>query len=145
MGLIALFTHTQGDTMVAVLIGVFVLALLLFLWRTTHYVVDRDTLTISCGFSQQRLAIQTIVRIRSVHNLLSAPAMSFHRLNILTNDGTEVEISPERPLHFIQELQKRNPNLVYLSSSPPCPTSNPSLVSEAPKQNAPNLPNSQEP
>jgi hypothetical protein len=89
--------------------GVWVIAVvaLVFLCTlfSTYYVISDCTLIIKSGFFYtQGIDISTIDQIRFSHNISSAPASSFNRIELRYEGKKKVEISPRKQAVFIQLL-----------------------------------------
>lgn len=96
--------------------GIFILlilALFIFhLFRNTNYKITDNQLYIKSGFIyQSKIDINQIKKISHTRSILSAPALSFDRLEILYNKFDSVIISPENKEEFVAELKKINPRI----------------------------------
>jgi hypothetical protein len=79
---------------------------------TTYYVISGDKLIIKSGlFFNLNLNIEDIKRISETDDLVSSPALSTDRLEILYNKFDVVLISPKDKQGFIEELGKLNPQI----------------------------------
>lgn len=91
-------------------------ALTIHLVLTTHYVIDGQLLFIRSGFLHKiTLEISTIRKIEETNNPISAPAVSFDRLEIFYNRFDTVLVSPKDKQGFIEDLIKINPSIVIKS------------------------------
>jgi Bacterial PH domain len=102
----------SGD--MAALVILFVIALFfLYLYLSTTYAIDGDTLHVRSGFIlQERLDIREIRSISFVHDFLAAPAFAFDRLVIRRGKGRSVAISPRNRSSFLNDLLNINPSIV---------------------------------
>jgi hypothetical protein len=96
-----------------VLIIVIVLAFAVHLFVTTYYVIDGDKLRVKCGFLiNTTIDINSITKIVSTKSILSAPAISFDRLEVFYNKYDSVVISPGDKEDFIENLKQVNEGIV---------------------------------
>lgn len=80
----------------------------------TRYLIDADTLTITCLFLKWKIKLSDIQSISSTTNSVSSPALSFDRLKIdYIKDGQTkfVLISPRNKQAFCQALQQHEQNI----------------------------------
>ena len=94
--------------------GVFILlgliSFIVHLFLTTYYTVEGEDLKIKSGFIINiTVDINTIRKINETNNILSAPAMSLDRLEIIYNKYDSVLISPKEKAQFIKTMLKINP------------------------------------
>jgi len=89
-----------------------VIALIIHMFRTTYYVIEEKRLRIRSGFLVNILVdIQDIIRISETNNIMSSPALSFDRLEVLYNKFDSVMISPKEKARFIEAIKKVNPQV----------------------------------
>lgn len=78
----------------------------------TYYEVGARTLRIKSGFLFDRsIPINTITKIETTKNPISAPAASLDRLEVFYNDYESIIISPKEKLAFIAHLKQINPKI----------------------------------
>lgn len=95
---------------IAILLPVILFVVHMFL--TTKYTIEGDNLVIKCGFLYHKtIDINTIRRIAETNNLLSSPATSLDRLEILYGKFDSVLISPRRKAEFINDIKRINPGI----------------------------------
>ena len=80
------------------------------------YVIKNDELGVKSDVSWRWYPIEKIKEVRKIKSILAAPAMSFTRVQIKFERGTNktavpLEISPQDRDKFIQDLLKINPNI----------------------------------
>ena len=76
-----------------------------------RYIINNNTLTISyCGFKSYTININEIKKISYTDDVLSAPAESADRLEILYNDRS-VMVSPKEKETFIKQLLDVNSDI----------------------------------
>ena len=78
----------------------------------TFYVIEGQKLHIKCGlFFSETIEIASIKRITPSRLMMSAPAVSLDRLEILYNKFDSVLISPKDKEGFVNQLKKTNPTI----------------------------------
>lgn len=88
----------------------FVVAFIVQMYSTTFYSIENKKLLIKCGiFYNLSIDIANIKRISDSYNIISSPALSFSRIEILYNKFDTVLISPKDKLRFIEAIEKINP------------------------------------
>jgi Bacterial PH domain len=88
--------------------------LLVWSWFTTGYKVDNENLIIQYGPVKKKIPIKDIRKIRKTKNPLSAPALSFDRLEISYGSGYGFGmalISPKDKQSFVSLLKSKNPQI----------------------------------
>jgi len=84
----------------------------------TCYTISNKILKVKSGFLLNRsIPIESIKKIVPCHTILSAPALSFDRLEVFYNQYDSVVISPENKDDFIADLQKINPAIEYINKA----------------------------
>lgn len=73
----------------------------------TWYGIDDKELIVHCGPFRTSVPISNIRAIRPTRTVVSAPALSRDRLEVIHSTGTLV-ISPSDQAHFIRALKARN-------------------------------------
>lgn len=97
---------------ILVVISISCLFLLSVLFITTKYIIKDERLNIKSGiFYNLSINIMSIRKINETNNILSSPAMSLDRLEILYNKFDSVIVSPEEKASFIAQLCTINPNI----------------------------------
>ena len=82
------------------------------LFLNTYYDVSNKVLKISSGgFYKLNIPISKIIKISETISILSSPASSLDRLEIIYNKYDRVMISPKNKSEFISKLLKINPNI----------------------------------
>lgn len=90
----------------------FTIAFIVHMYLTTFYSIENEKLIIKCGFLiNVSVDIQNIKRVSESHNIMSSPALSFNRLEILYNKFDAILISPKDKKRFIEAIQKINPQI----------------------------------
>ncbi len=84
---------------------------LLWLWFRTGYLIDGEQLKIKFGPFKKTISIHSIRKLTKTKSLLSSPALSMNRIEIMYNNYDIVYISPEYENEFIHFLQEVNPNM----------------------------------
>lgn len=110
--IVAVFIPLVKDQdLTSLYIGVPVAGLLLWIWFTTYYVIERNSLVVRSAFIHKIIPVYEIKSIRRTFNPLSSPALSLDRLEIQYGNGKMVLISPENREKFLEELKKLNPSI----------------------------------
>ena len=79
---------TEPDA-VMILITALMILLLVVLFFGTRYVIDGEELIIYGGIYKKRVPIKQIKSLRPTKNLISAPAMSLDRIEIMFDPNTQ--------------------------------------------------------
>lgn len=85
----------------------------LMIFFNLNYIVDGSLLSVKLGFWViKKIDIHSIRMIAETNSLISAPAVSLDRLEIIYNDHDSVIISPKDKSGFINHITKVNPEVV---------------------------------
>lgn len=91
------------------LINLMVLVFIFYLLLNTYYVISGNFLVVKSGFIvNKKIDINTIVIVSETNNIISAPAASFDRLNIVYKQHNSILISPRDKIEFIDHLKRIN-------------------------------------
>ncbi len=97
---------------ILLLIAVFII----YIFLSIQYIIIDKTLKIKYGFLYiKALDIDTIKSITKTNSIISAPAASLDRIELLyVNNGKfdSIIISPKDKVDFAKELLKINPNII---------------------------------
>ena len=96
-----------GDPLVTtgiILVGIAVVALMLWLIIGTHYTVDRGTLRIVSGPFRWKVAIDQISSVEATKSPLSSPALSLDRLRVRYGKNRRILISPADRVGFLEAI-----------------------------------------
>lgn len=104
----------KDQDLTSLYIGVPVTGLLLWIWFTTYYVIERNSLVVRSAFIHKIIPVYEIKSIRRTFNPLSSPALSLDRLEIQYGNGKMVLISPENREKFLEALKKMNPSIIIV-------------------------------
>jgi len=88
----------------------FSLALIVWLYVSTEYVVTDDGLRVRSGPIYQRVDAKLIERVRPIRTFLSAPALSLDRLEVSGGFGSVV-VSPADKHAFVRALKDVAPQM----------------------------------
>lgn len=98
---------------IGAIIDIGVIAFIAHLMATTYYIISGNILKVRSGIAiNVTIDISTITRIEPTDTMLSAPALSFDRLEVFYNRYDSVVISPKDKVGFIAKLQEINPGIV---------------------------------
>lgn len=105
--------HTGGPidhalTLVAVTVG---LGLPVWVLARTDYTVSPDMLRIRSGPFRWRIPTAAITEVRATHNPLSGPALSLDRIEVLSERGRAIRVSPDDREGFCAALRAANPKI----------------------------------
>ncbi len=94
-----------------------VIVFVVHLFLNTYYVIGENILRIKCGFLfNKSIDIKTINKISETNNPISAPAVSFDRLELHYNKLNSVLVSPKNKNGFIGHLKKLNTDIEVVMS-----------------------------
>ena len=94
------------------LINMGVVLFVLHLYLNTYYLIDGEFLIVKSGIIfNKKIDINSVRSIRETKSLLSAPALSFDRLEVNWGKYTGVVISPKEKKKFIEHMTKINPEI----------------------------------
>ncbi|MDQ8014038.1 MAG: PH domain-containing protein [Flavobacterium nitrogenifigens] len=86
-----------------------VIAFIVHMFATTFYIIENDKLRIKCGFLINILIeIKSIKKISETFNVLSSPALSLDRLEIVYGKYNSVLISPKEKKRFMEAIKSVN-------------------------------------
>jgi hypothetical protein len=97
-------------------IGLFIIILtsifICYTFLSIKYTIEKENLNIKCGFFvSKNIDIKTIRKISETNNLLSSPAGSIDRLEIIYTKFDSILISPKDKKAFIEDLKIINPTI----------------------------------
>lgn len=84
---------------------------LIWIWFTTGYRVENNTLIIEAGPFKQTIDIQEVRKIMRERSILSSGALSVDRLQIQYGKYKYFGISPKKECEFIKLLLSKNPEI----------------------------------
>lgn len=84
---------------------------LLWIWFKTGYTIKNNFLKIQYGPFKKEVEIEEIQSIRETRNPFIAPSLSMNRIEVNYEKYNTVQISPKNIDGFINELEKRNPDI----------------------------------
>ena len=89
-----------------------VISYVIYSFSTTVYSIEGDKLKIKCGyFFNFLIEIKDIKKISETFNIISSPALSFNRLEILYNKFDTLLISPKDKIRFLEAVKRINPEI----------------------------------
>lgn len=100
------YKSVPGILMTIVMVG-----FLMWLWFGTGYKVEDGFITIIFGPFKSKVKIADIRKLRATKNPLSAPALSFSRIEIMYGTYGMALVSPKDKELFIKMLLEENPNI----------------------------------
>lgn len=94
------------------LINFSILLAIAYIILNTYYIIKDDTLIIKCGFLvNKKIDIHRVELISESNSIVSAPAISLDRLDIIYNGHEGILISPKDKSKFIEHMTKINPSI----------------------------------
>ena len=78
---------------------------------TTFYEVNGQHLIAAFGPFKTRVPLATIDTLRATRSLLSAPALSARRIEVLSKNGSRVMISPKDSARFVDAIRQAVPGV----------------------------------
>ncbi|MCG9792995.1 PH domain-containing protein [Flavobacterium algicola] len=107
-----IYTSFMDKNWVVLLIISLTFVFICYTLLSIKYTIAKDNLNIKCGFFvNKNIDIKTIRKISETHNLLSSPAASLDRLEIVYNKFDSVLISPKDKDRFLKDLKRINPEM----------------------------------
>lgn len=95
-----------------IILLILVLAFITYMLTSIKYTIENQNLNIKAGFLiNQNINIMNIESIKKSKNILSSPAASLDRLEIIEKNKNSILISPKNKIEFIEELKKINPQI----------------------------------
>lgn len=93
----------------------FVFLFMIQLFFNTYYVIEEKILHIRAGvFYRLNIDVASIRKIEESNSPLSAPAISFDRLEIVYNKFDSVLVSPKDKMDFVEHLRSLNPKVEFI-------------------------------
>jgi hypothetical protein len=110
-GAVELFTEDLSiNSAVSILLPTLILpALVIWLWKTTYYILDEKNLLVRSGPIKKTIPLASIRSAKKSSNPLSSPALSLKRIEIRYGTYHRVLISPKDRDEFLRQLAKRCP------------------------------------
>lgn len=107
----AIHNATVGERAITVIGAVVGLGLPVWVMAATRYTVSPDTLLVRSGPFRWRIPTASIVEVRATNNPLSSPALSLDRLDVVTDKGRHIRLSPDDKRGFCAALSEANPKI----------------------------------
>ena len=101
----------RGPMLGAAILIIFELFFFEAIFRSTHYVIEGDTLLIRSSALTWRVPIREITAVTPTRSSASSPALSLDRLRI-DYAGKSILVSPERKHAFTDALRAINPAIM---------------------------------
>jgi hypothetical protein len=83
-----------------------------FMFLNTRYVVTNQHLIIWDSFIKRIIPINEINQINNVSDLISSPALSLDRIEIIHHQNKKIYVSPKNKVEFVRTLKTYNVNIV---------------------------------
>ena len=95
---------------IGLLINAVVILFTLHLFLNTYYVIDGEFLIVKSGMIiNKKVDINSVKSIKETKTIISAPALSFDRLEVNWGKYTGVVISPRDKKKFVEHMTRINP------------------------------------
>lgn len=104
----AIAAATAGTRLLPVIVAIPAIALVIWIWRSTRYVITDTSLQVRSALLNVAVPLRDITRLRRTSTALSAPALSLDRLAVEYGGGAIV-ISPAERDQFVAAITSRNP------------------------------------
>lgn len=99
------------SSFVLLVLGLMIIVWLIWIWFSTGYFVENNTLIIQGGPIKQTVDIQEIKKITKEKSILSAAALSIDRLQMQYGNYKYALVSPKQEYEFIKLLLSKNPQI----------------------------------
>jgi hypothetical protein len=114
---VLVYTIYNEFTFLGVIVLLLIIAFIIDLALRTYYVINNDHLFIRCGFFTTKIDLKSVRKISDSKDLISSPALSNDRLEIVYNKFDTILISPKEKTAFLSELKIANPDIEIKSKS----------------------------
>ncbi len=105
---------TPARELPEVLVFMLMPAVLIYaLYRATEYRIEDENLVVRGGIVNATVPLAAIRTVRATNTWMSAPAMSFDRLEIVYDGYSSVVISPDDKPAFLAEIRRRCPRAIF--------------------------------
>lgn len=103
---------SESFNFLAVIFFIVPILFCIYVFISIKYTITDSNLNIKAGFLVNwDIDIATIQKISETNNIMSSPAASLDRLEIIYNKYNSIIISPQRKKQFISDLLAINPNI----------------------------------
>lgn len=97
---------------IVLIINLLVLLFIVHIFSTTYYLVDGRFLIVRSGFIvNKKIDINSVKSIKETNSMISAPALSFDRLEVNWGKFSGIVISPRDKHGFVAEMIRINPQI----------------------------------
>lgn len=96
---------------VGLVIGIIVIACLIWAWFSIGYLIENNTLKIQVGPIEQKIDIKEIKNITKEKSVWSAAALSMDRVVIQYGNYGYAHVSPKKEYEFIKLVLSKNPQI----------------------------------
>lgn len=103
-----IYKSINDKNWIAAIVIISTVIFLSFLSFSIKYKIDKENLKIG---NRYNIDIKTIYKISETYNIISAPAASIDRLEIMYKKGDTVLVSPKDKKGFINSLLEINPGI----------------------------------
>ena len=85
---------------------------LILMFANTRYIVTKHCLIIWDSFIKRTISIQDINKINNNADLISSPALSLDRIEIIHHQTKKIYISPKNKIEFVNTLKSHNEKII---------------------------------
>lgn len=100
-----------ANSVAGYIIGILIVALLLWMWFQKGYQVKGDVLSVRMGPYNKSIRINDIKKISRIDNASSKFSLSVEKLTIYYGRYSEIRIAPKNEDVFISSLVDKNPDI----------------------------------
>lgn len=93
-----------------IILGI-VAVLVFYIIFSIHYIIHKQELIIRYAWTNQKIDIKSIRKIKATKNIIAAPAASLDRIEITYNQYDHIILSPRDKIKFIQALIQIQPEI----------------------------------
>lgn len=98
----------KSENLLVSLVMILATILVASIWFGTWYIIDSGVLKVRCGPFCTKIKIEDIKSVKRSKDLLSAAALSLHRLEIRYGKTGFILVSPKEREDFIEALKREN-------------------------------------
>jgi len=109
--IVSLFSAIISREWIVIILMPCLIGLFAWIWFGSRYTVTEKVLSVRLGPYKREINIEEITVIRKIKSPLASAALSMERLEINYGHYESIQISPVNANHFIEQLQKVNPDI----------------------------------
>lgn len=110
---LVIYQLVKAGSWIGVMVNGAILILVVLVFLSISYEISGETLWIKSFFwIKKKIPITSITVVQETYNLISSPAASLDRLEILYGRNNSVIISPKDKMEFIEHLKSISPQIM---------------------------------